>query len=332
MNLDDVEKKMERVTRAAGLFKEAAILMAANELDLFPALAEGPLDAEETARKLGAPVRGVRILLDALASMELIEKDGERYRNAPDVEPFLLPGERFYFGDMLRHNAALYERFGRLAEAVRSGEPLPRKGGKRSPQAQRDFILAMANIGALSARKLLPHLRLEGKERILDLGGGPGTYLDVFCESHPGLRGTLFDLPETTAIAREYLAGRPTFGRIEIRDGDYHRDELGEGFDVVVASNIIHSLGPDSIRAIFKKTRRALAPGGRFFVKDFFLEASRTAPRYGAVFAVNMFLGTEEGGCYTFEETEGWLAEAGFSGFRRIALTPQSAVVEGRRD
>ncbi|MHC4777282.1 MAG: methyltransferase [Planctomycetota bacterium] len=327
MNVEGVEQRMEFITRAAGLFKEAAVLMAGNELGVFEALADKPLTASETAAKLKSPPRGVRILLDALTAMDLLHKENDTYRNGPEASEFLLPDKPFYFGDMLRHNAALYESFGKLSEAVRSGEPVRKKGGKRSPRAQRDFILAMANIGALSARKLLPILEFRGDEKVLDLGGGPGTYLDVFCEAHENLTGTLFDLPETTAIASEYLAGRPTRGRIEIRDGDFHGDELGEDFDAVLVSNIIHSLDPDAISMIFEKCARALAPGGRIIVKDFFLETDRTSPRYGAVFAVNMFLGTRGGNCYSFDEVEAWLTNAGFVIPDRIPLTPQTSLI-----
>ncbi|MHC5039836.1 MAG: methyltransferase [Planctomycetota bacterium] len=329
MNVDEAAEKMEAVSKISGAFQEAAALLAANQLGIFASLADGTRKAEVVAAEIPAPLRGVKLLMDALAGMGLLVKEGEYYRNAPDADEVLVPGKPFYMGDMLRHSAALFERFARLPDAVRSGEPLPRKGGKRSPQQQRDFILAMANIGALSARKLLPHLGLSGTERILDLGGGPGTYLQVFCEANLGLRGTLFDLPETTRIAHEYLAGKPGADRIEIRDGDYFTDPFGDGYDAVLLSNIIHSLGPDSIRMIFRKSRASLVPGGRIFVKDFLLQPDRTMPRYAAVFALNMFLGTKEGACYTFDEVETWLRDAGFSVAGRIQLTPQSALAVG---
>jgi len=330
MDIEAVQDRMARITKISGRFQEGAVMLASNKLGVFEVLDERPLSAEEASQALGAPERGVRMLLDALTAMDALVKEEGRYRNSPEADEFLVPGRPLYMGDSLRHSLGLYERFGKLSDAVLTGEPVPRKGGRRTPQQQRDFILAMANIGALSARKILPMLELRGDEKVLDVGGGPGTYLQVFCEAYPGLGGTLFDLPKTTAIAREYLEDKAGRERIEVRDGDYFVDELGTGFDAVLVSNIIHSLGPDSIRMLFGKCRTALVRGGRIFVKDFLLEPGRTKPRYGAVFALNMFLGTKEGGSYTFEEVEGWLEEAGLVPARREFLMRDSAFIEAR--
>jgi hypothetical protein len=60
------------------------------------------------------------------------------------------------------------------------------------------------------------------------------------------------------------------------------------------------------------------------------MSPDRTHPRDGAVFAINMLVGTPGGGCYTFEEIEAGLSQAGFT---RIGLIRQGehmdAVVEG---
>ena len=48
------------------------------------------------------------------------------------------------------------------------------------------------------------------------------------------------------------------------------------------------------------------------------MEASRTAPISGALFAINMLVGTEGGGTFTFEELRDDLQAAGFVGAKVV--------------
>ena len=75
-------------------------------------------------------------------------------------------------------------------------------------------------------------------------------------------------------------------------------------------------LGPDGNIALFRKVHDALVPGGRIVIRDHVMSPDRTAPRAGALFAVNMLVGTEEGGTFTLDEIASWLVEAGFERVR----------------
>ena len=119
--------------------------------------------------------------------------------------------------------------------------------------------------------------------------------------------------------------------RVTVRAGDFHSDDLGEGFDVVYISNIIHSLAPEQTLALLQKSYRALVDGGRVLVKDFFLEDSRSAPSWAALFSVNMLVSTERGKSYTRSETLALLAEAGFGDCAVVDIPVNSKVITGRK-
>ena len=57
----------------------------------------------------------------------------------------------------------------------------------------------------------------------------------------------------------------------------------------------------------------ALAPGGRIAIRDILMDAQRTSPVGGALFAVNMLAATPGGGTYTFDELAADLTSAGFT-------------------
>jgi SAM-dependent methyltransferase len=311
---------------------ESRILLTAVRLGLFAIIGRsGPVAAADVAGASGTDPRACGMLLDALCALDLLEKQGDgRYLVPSDRAEFLVPGGAHYVGDILGHHERLWARWSRLTEVVTSGRPVPREeqpGFRDDEGARRDFILGMANIGAAGARELVLALDPRGALTLLDLGGGPGTYALAFAEHDPELRAVVFDLPEVVPIAEEQIAARGLTDRVRTAAGDYLDDELPGGNDLVLVSNIIHSLGDDQVKALFSRAHRALKPGGRLLLKDFLVEDDRTAPPWPAVFSINMLVGTESGRSYGEGEVREWLAAAGFSAGARLQVAKHSTVL-----
>ena len=104
------------------------------------------------------------------------------------------------------------------------------------------------------------------------------------------------------------------------REGDLRRDSFGSGYDLVLVSAICHMLSPQENQDLLHRCYQATAPGGRIVVSDFILEPSRTAPRFAALFALNMLVGTPSGDTYTQAEYTEWLTAAGYGGVRRVGV------------
>lgn len=182
----------------------------------------------------------------------------------------------------------------------------------------------MSDIAKFSAVELLDALDLSGRRHLLDLGGGPATYALSFLGKYPEARATLFDRAEVVEIAREEVERAGLAERMSYRTGDMTTNDLGEGYDVVLLSNIIHSFGPEENLDVFRRCYKALAPGGLFIIKDFLVDNDRSGPPFSLLFALNMLVGTENGDTYTYAEVDGWASEAGFVNGRSMELTPQS--------
>ena len=82
----------EQILEMAGAFRPACVLGAAAELDLFTVLGDRSLDAETLARQLSADLRGLRMLLDAVAALGLLDKQSERYSVPARLRPWLAEG------------------------------------------------------------------------------------------------------------------------------------------------------------------------------------------------------------------------------------------------
>ena len=317
------------IQSVASGYRQGIILQTGIQLNVFHALSEKELTAIQIAKIIGTESRATELFLNALVSLGYLDKREGKYKNAPDAEKYLVLGRPHYIGDMLRHDYHLIQRWINLPEVVRTGEPVPRDGGGRSKEELRDFIMAMENLGRQSAEQVLEVLDLSGTKKLLDVGGGPGTHAILYCRRYPGMKAVVFDLPDVVEIAEEEIRKSHMTGRVSTHAGDYLEDSLGTGFDAALISNIIHSLGEDEIVQLFSKAYSALLPNGKIIVKDFIIEEDMTSPRFSAIFAINMLIGTERGRCYTRNETERWLAQAGFGNLEYCAVTEQTRLVIG---
>ncbi|MHB8077962.1 MAG: methyltransferase [Candidatus Krumholzibacteriia bacterium] len=319
-----------RLDALAHGYQNACILLTANHLGVFRALGGGPRDAAGLAAELGVDARALELVLLALAAEALLQQGPDGFALAPGLAPLLLPDGAASLAAIYEHHFHLVARWAQLAEVVRTGRPAPRPREGRGADELRAFICGMADISRVSSEEVAAKLDFAPFRRLLDLGGGPGTAALTFARLHPQLRCDVYDLPEVVAIAREEIARAGLAARVGTVAGDYFTDELGTGYDCVYVSNIIHSLGPDEIAALFAKARRALTAGGTLMVKDFYLDDSRTRPASAARFAVNMLVGTAAGRSYTLTETRRWLTEAGFGAIRAVDIATASGVLIGR--
>lgn len=303
------------VLRLARNFMESRILLTASELDLFTLLGDAPLSAGETSERTGADVRALTFLLDALAAMKLVVKEGETYRAAPAVLPALSSSHHDSVLPMVLHAAHLWRRWSRLTDFVMGGKGLP-AGPARREEEMKAFIGAMNVVAGPLAAGIAEAVNPGASKAFLDVGGASGTYTIAFLRAVPEMRATLFDRPEVVEMARERIAEAGLLDRVSLAAGDFSRDELPGGHDLAFLSAIIHQNGPEENIHLFRKVSRALVTGGRIVIRDHVMDPDRTRPKDGAIFAINMLVGTEGGGTYTFEEIKSWLEAAGFTGVR----------------
>lgn len=300
-------------------YQAAAVLTAAAELELFAALDGGPVTAKEVADKLETDLRGTTILLDALAAVELIEKDGQHYSAAEDVLKLLARGGRGSVLAMMQHQANCLRRWSELARVVKAGRPLPRQASIRGQEADSaSFIEAMDNICAPVAERVVGDLGSPQFKRLVDVGGASGTWTAAFLKECPTGRATIFDLPHVIPMARKRIAELGLGDRVDFAAGDFLADPLPRGADLAWVSAIVHQNPRKDNVTLFRNVAQALVPGGRVLVRDVVMEPSRTQPVAGALFAVNMLTGTESGGTYTLKELREDLASAGFTEVRLV--------------
>ncbi len=318
-------------------FRPAKMLMVAADLKLFNLLEE-PSSAADLAPQVQADPRALEILLNGLAALGLVCKEGERFRNLELTSRYLVRGKEDYRGAIVRHMHHTWWGWSELEETVRRGHAdmasterwLDRVTDSEAEWV-RDFIWGMHALARDLAPQVAPLLNFTGVKSLLDLGGGPATYAITFAQANPALRATVLDLPRPIEIAQENIQRHGLGDRIDTRAGNFLEDNIGSGYDFIWISHILHSHTEEQCRLIIDKSVRALNSGGQVAIQDFFLNDDRISPVEAALFSVHMLAVTPGGRAYTHREAAALRAAAGLSAPEHRRTSPHTSVVIGRK-
>lgn len=299
----------EPIFRIAQGFMAAKYLFAANELGLFPALPDDGADLGALAAATGVPPRTLRMVADALVTLGVLTKDGTTYRHTP--------ASRTYLSGRTPHDVSAFLRFwDRLSyrgwmgftDAVRA-DAVALGGVAPSDDDLRVLLEGIEAITVAGATNLARSYDFGRHRKLLDLGGGTGSFVIELGARYPELTGTLFDINPGLATTRLRDAGLAD--RFAVVEGDFFSDPIPGAHDVILMSSILHMHRPTQNQTLLRRTREHVPPGIRLLLLDFFTDASRTQPPFAALMA-GEFLVVEGGDSYGVDEVGTWLRETGW--------------------
>ena len=307
----------ERLMQMSWGYAPPLIIEAAVKHHLFDILDAGPSTAEQLAKKAGASVRGVSAICNALVGFGLLGGKGGRYQLTEESAAFLVSHKADYHGPLFEHiSGQLMPQWMTLDQVVRTGKPAQRVN---SEQAGTDFFLqfveAIFPLSYPGARNLGNHLGLAKTKkpvRVLDLAAGSGVWGIALAEQSPLVSVTAVDWEPVLAVTQKVARQHGVAERLTTVGGDLLKVPFGQDYQVATLGHILHSEGGERSQKLIQKTFAALAPGGTIAVMEFLVNAKRTGPPMGLLFAVNMLVNTEAGDTFSFEEISEWLREAGF--------------------
>ncbi|MGO9119630.1 MAG: methyltransferase [Desulfomonilaceae bacterium] len=300
------------------------ILMTAAELDLLTKLKDSPRGVEDLCSAEGWDTRGLRILMDALAAQGLLIRGADgKYGLAEAMERYLVRGGEDSILPMIRLGGSSWESWLHLTRIIQTGEnpnvaARVARSAEEAAEETKGFIEAMDVVGRPMAPIIADSLDLSRYTKMLDVGGGAGTYTMAFLRKAPHMTATLFDLPDVVEIGRRRLSESGLIDRVKVVAGDYSTDDLPSGNDLALLSAIIHSNSREMNRHLFHNVYASLEPGGTILIRDHIMDPTRTFPVAGAFFAVIMLTATGGGNTYTFDEVKEDLESAGFKDVRMI--------------
>jgi len=317
----------EKIMQLASGFMAAKHLFAASELGLFEALAESPTTIEGLAARTGLTRRAARISADAMVALGLLERQGESYRNAELATAFLSgrgPGDLRPF--LKFWDKISYSSWDHLANALAKGPS--QEIFEINHELQEIASAGIEAILAGPAHALPDTFDFSRIKRLLDVGGGTGSWSIAVVQANTHLKATVFELPAVVDIARKRIAAAGLASRIDVVAGDVMSGAIPLGYDAFLLANLIHYWAPEENRALLKRVRSAAEPGSSLVLADFWTDPTHTQPVQAALMAGEFAVHVRNGDVYSVDEVRGWLEETGWRFVQHTPLAgPQSLVV-----
>ncbi len=334
-------RQAERLFDLLAGFTYTQALLAAVRLDAFEALAGGPHPTAALAPRLGLSEPAAERLLLALAALDLAERTRDGWRLGPLGLP--LRGQPA-LATLLEHDTLLYDDLREPERLLRDDRRTPthlsefwayaRAADPRTlaGDAATRYSAVMALTQPLVAAEVLDAYPLGRHHRLLDVGGGDGTFLRAVAARVPGLALSLFELPPVAVRARSAFEGAGLAGRVTIHEGSFLADALPTGADCISLVRVCFDHDDETVAALFRRAHAALPPGGRLLVAEPMRDLPH-ARRVGDVYFNLYLLAMRSGRPRSPSEHTQLLVKAGFSRVetRRTRSPIQSGLVVATR-
>ncbi|RDH89318.1 MAG: hypothetical protein DIZ77_16115 [endosymbiont of Seepiophila jonesi] len=303
---------------------DSQTLLTANRMGLFDLLSDGAKTLEEITTVLGTQPRPTRLFLKACVGLDLVDERENNFTNTPLSQTFLTSGSPAYLGNALRYSDNLYTTWGNLEQALKADRPqTPPETYTGNDKAQtRDFVYGMHDRALGIGQVMVELVDLSGRTRMIDVGGGPGTYSALFATKNPALHSRVLDLPEVVAIAVEIVESMGMSERVKTEPLDYMQDAFPVGNDVVLISGVFHRESEQTCRGFIQRAFDALDPGGMLVVNDVFTDAGGNSPLFATLFGLNMLLTAEDGGVHADADVADWMKQQGFTSIEKSPFPP----------
>lgn len=302
-------------------FLGSKTLLTAVELGVFTELAKRRLDLKALAAKLKLHPRSARDFFDALVALGLLKRIGTRYANTPESALFLDRAKPSYIGGMLEMcNARLYEFWGSLTEALRTGKPQNevKRGDDffgtlyRDPQRLEGFLKAMTGLSQGTARAIAAKFPWKRFDSFADIGCAQGGVAVEIALTHRHLNGQGMDLPVVRPVFETYVTSKKLQKRVTFHEGNFFEESLPK-VDVLIMGHILHDWDLKEKMLLLRKAYAALPKGGALIVHEALIDDARKTNAFGLLMSLNMLIETKGGFDFTGADCRQWMKKAGFT-------------------
>ncbi|HEX6499687.1 MAG TPA: methyltransferase [Micromonosporaceae bacterium] len=262
--------------RMAFRYATSQVLHAAVRLGVADALAAGAMPVEKLAHALGCDPGGLSRLVRALTVLGVVEETAPGQVALTELggplradHPQSIRSSVLLYGD-----PAVWQAWGALTDAVRTGEPaFDRVHGRPlfdfladHPDLSGVFNAAMREGSDWVGPEVAKVYDFAGAGTVVDIGGGRGALLAAVLTAAPEAHGILFDTRQGAAEAADTFRRAGVSDRCSIETGNFF-DSVPRG-DVLLLKGILHDWDDERCLAVLRNCRRSIAPTGRLLVLE----------------------------------------------------------------
>ncbi len=327
ISLADLKKQIS-VLQIAERFFDSITIFALFETGVFKILSSGPKSLAEIQEIVNGNEGSLLATLDAAVALKILSaQDGFYSASEAFLDCLGREDASAYAGEWVSFLHSLASPLLELGEAIRTGST----PGANLEDFSDDNVPAQTMTAAMDAYarsrgvEIADHIDFSQTRRLLDVGCGPGTYSMAIVDRHPHVRATLLDQPGAIAEARRIADSRQMTDKLEFVATDARTYVPDEPFDAILASNMLHMMGPTESVKLLTRCHDMLAPGGRMIVQAQYLNDDRVSPRWPTLLNLCQRVVTQEGRNHAFGETQEWMEEAGFQNVQLSSMSVWNA-------
>ncbi|MBW5891648.1 class I SAM-dependent methyltransferase [Pectobacterium polaris] len=232
---------LETLWQLAASSVKADALHLALEQQIFDRLEE-VTTPQQLAEALGWQPEKTGFLLELLWSMQLLTRHHDGYRTAPACAAVLCHSSSRFLGDAWRFRLTSLRQFGQgLGDGMHQPlqtqlSELPRDAAWANA-AEQQIAQEQRAITADRAEQLIASLPdFPQIKHVLDLGGGPGWVAITLALRHAQISGTVYDLPQTAAVAQRNIDAAGLSARLSAQSSTFP----SEKYDLIWSSSFLH--------------------------------------------------------------------------------------------
>jgi len=331
----DVSPSMAMLQMISGFWISRAVYIAA-KLGLADHLHGGHKTSAELADITGTHAPSLYRILRALASVGVFVEDERRGFGLTPLSETLrthVPGSLRAFATV-ELGEEHYPAWGDLLHSVRTGEiAFDHAFGmpiwtffEQNPENAKTFNDAMTDTTRVVNDAVLSSYDFSSFGKIVDIGGGHGSFIASILKANPQMNGILFDAPPVMEGAQSRVEAEGIADRCGLVAGDFFQSVPAEG-DAYILKWIIHDWDDARSNTILKNCRHAMMKNGKLLIVESVVP-SGSEPHFSKFMDLNMLVMT--GGLERTEIEYRTLLEA--SGFRLTRIIPTASpvsIVEG---
>ena len=294
----------DHILRIVSKYWESGSLFAASDLGLFSILVQGPRTLREISRHMGVSAVRANLILRILMSMGLVEKDETLYRLSKSAGDFFAPSEGGSY--VIHHYLRGWRNWGNIAKKLQEKEL---EADAMSCEELFNYVMKMTYIAKYVAPCVIDSVDLTGKSKLLDVGGGAGSYSIAFAHKYKDIEITLLDRRYVAQIAARRIFQASMQERISVVAGDIFWFPVRKKYDVILLANFLHLYPPNRVRKILETARQSLMRNGQILIVDYLPPSQGSATLALLLFSLHIMIHTQGGRCYSQKELSG-LCEA----------------------
>ena len=286
-------------------------------------LRKTPMTTVGICNFMGIEIQNASRLLKAARALDLVEEPENDLWILGEVGAALSANEGAMA--MIDHHALLYDDLkdpltvfsGEARESTQLSRFWSYADGSRPDQEAAAYSDLMRATQPMVWQQILGKYPFHRHNRMLDVGGGSGAFIEQVEKVAPELGLGVFDLPEVVELATRRNSGVTSDSGIEFHRGSFRDDAIPSGYDLVTLVRILHDHDDDVAMLLLSKVFESLPNGGNLLVLEPMAE-TRGAERMGDAYFGLYLWAMGSGSPRSSRAITEMLKNTGFSGIKEI--------------